>query len=218
MIDRAPRNRLPADRQERVDPRRHDLGRVRILTIEGAVGERAGRYVEIPRSRAPERFAHILKPVSCAGGNGPPRFNARGRADELDVRRAGLFSRLDRRDPQPRHRPLMHRHNFDRVALTPLPQDILCGSREPVVPAPRGVGRRWQRRADGEPSLGGQRGPKSALAIDKQLREPPLSPLHLGEDGAPAWPAIDLRDRPTGNPPTTTEDGMGILGGVDDRR
>ena len=140
MIDRAPRNRLPADRQERVDPRRHDLGRVRILTIEGAVGERAGRYVEIPRSRAPERFAHILEPVSCAGGNGPPGIDARGRANELDVRRAGLFSRLDRRDPQPRHRPLMHGHNFDRVALTPLPQDILCGSREPVVPPPCGVG------------------------------------------------------------------------------
>ena len=218
MIDRPPRYRLPADRQERVDPRRHDLGRLRILTIEGAVGKRAGGNVEIPRSRAPERLAHILEPVSRAGGNGPPGIDARGRANELDVRRAGLLSRLHRRDPQPRHRPLMHGHDFDRVALTPLPQDILCGSRESVVPPPRGAVRRWQRRADGEPSLGGQRGPKSALAIDKQLREPPLSPLHLGEDGAPAWPAIDFRHRPAGDPPTTTEDGMGILGGVDDRR
>jgi hypothetical protein len=97
--------------------------------------------------------------------------------------------------------------------------DVIVGLAVPLAdPPPRGAGRRGQRRADGEPSLGGQRRPEPALAIDEQLREPPLSPLHLGEDSAPARPAGDLRDRPTRDPPTTTEDRVGILRSVDDRR
>ena len=112
----------------------------------------------------------------------------------------------------------MHRHDLDRVALTPLAEEIPGSGREPVVPAPLGGGRRRQRQANREPSLGRQRRPEPALAIDEQLREPPLSPLHLGEDSAPARPAGDLRDRPTGDPPATTENGVGILGGMDNRR
>ena len=61
----------------------------------------------------------------------------------------------------------MHRHDLDRVALTPLPEELPGGGREPIVPAPLGGGRRRQRQPDGEPSLGRQRRPEAALAIDE---------------------------------------------------
>ena len=97
---------------------RHGLGR---LARQRAVGECAGRPVEIPRAGRTERFANILRTESVALGKGAPFLNAPGASRERDsLLWRVILHWVDRGDRQAGHRPLMDGDHLHVAEIRPV--------------------------------------------------------------------------------------------------
>ena len=217
------------DLQQRVEPRRDDdrlLGR---LARERAVRERARGAVEIPRTGAPERLAHVLRAEPVALGERAPGGEPAGVAGQREQRQPGgvrggrlaarhVRQRPERADWDPRHRPAVNAHHLHVGEVRPLRLQLPRHEREPVVALGGGGLGRWERRRDRIPAFSGHDGPESPLPRHEQLREVPGAGGDLGQVRGPAGSPRARLDVPARDHPAAAQERSAPRGGPDHRR
>ena len=227
VLDELSRGHLAAEFDQPVEHRRYDRDGFGRLARPWAIGERAGRPVEVPRTGEPERLPNILHQKAVSLGEGAPV----GRAPRVSGERDRLLrvvilqavdrgDRIDRGDRQAGHRPPVDGHHLHVAEVRPVGPQVVTGKDDSVVPLV-GIGRRWRQCiGDRVPAGGGQHRSKPALVVHKQLRKVPRPRLHLREHGRPTGLFLRrlLRYGPPGDDPAATQQRPGPIGRVNHRR